>query len=160
MNLLFSNQLRRTAASFALFAFASWLLVGLTGCQSGTEPGSQSHAVVQIKGHSLAEIQTATTAVFTEAGYWPKLAQPDQMMFERPGSRRDAVKWGNIAGGGVNMRVKVLFSVLPNGNQLLQADAYAVQVSDDPFFQTESRNVLLNRRPYQKLLDQVVARLK
>ena len=160
MNLCFPQSNRRPGVALARFAFAAFLLVTLTGCKSGTQPGSQSHASVQIKGRSLAEIQEATTAVFTEAEYWPKLATPSEMIFERPGSRRDAIKWGNLAGGGVNMRVKVQFSVLPNGNQLLQADAYAVQVSDDPFFQSESRNVLLNRRPYQKLLDKVAARLK
>lgn len=142
-----------------VLALAALLLATLTACKSGTEPGSQSHASVQIKGHSLAEIQAAATEVFTEAGYAQKFALPDQMMFEKPGSRRDAIKWGNLGGSGVNMRVKVQFSVLPNGNQLLQADAYAVQISDDPFFQTESRNVLLSRRPYQKLLDKVAARL-
>ena len=58
------------------------------------------------------------------------------------------------------MRVKVRLSEMVDGSHLLQADAYAVQNSDDPFFETESRNVLLNRRPYQKLLNEVAKRLK
>jgi len=47
-----------------------------------------------------------------------------------------------------------------NGGYLLMADAYAVQNSDDPFFSSESRNILLNRQPYQKLLDETARRLK
>lgn len=135
-------------------------LLFLTGCQSAKQPGSQSHAAVQIQGRPVAEIQQTATAVFREEGYALALATPREMVFERPGSRRDAVKWGGLAGQGVTMRVKVQLSVMLDGGQLLQADAYAVQNSDDPFFQTESRNVLLNRRPYQKLLDKVADRLK
>ena len=82
------------------------------------------------------------------------------MVFDRPGSRRDALKWGGFLGAGVTMRVKVRLSVMLDGDQLVQADAYAVQNSGDPFFQSESRNVLLNRRPYQKLLDKVAKRLR
>ncbi len=141
-------------------AWVAVLGVLLVGCQSGKQPGSASHASVLIAGHSSEEIQQTVTTVFQEAGYGVALSLPTQMVFERPGSRRDAIKWGNIGGGGVNMRVKVQFSTFPDGRRLVQADAYAVQVSDDPFFQTESRNILLNRQPYQKLLDEVAKRLK
>jgi hypothetical protein len=134
---------------------------GLGGCQSAKQPGSTSHASVQIQGRSLAEIQQTATSVFRDAGYALTLATPGEMVFDRPGSRRDAVKWGGWATGqGVTMRVKVRLTEMLDGGRLLQADAYAVQNSDDPFFQTESRNVLLNRSPYQKLLNQVASRLK
>ena len=131
----------------------------LLGCRS-TQPGSMSHASVQIQGHSLAEIQQTTAAVFREEGYGLATATAEEMVFERPGSRRDALKWGGWSGNGVTMRVKVRPSEMLDGGYLLQADAYAVQNSDDPFFQTESRNVLLNRRPYQELLNKVAHRLK
>ena len=58
------------------------------------------------------------------------------------------------------MRVKAGVSKMTDGSFLLEADAYAVQNSDDEFFRTESRNILLNRRPYQRLLDEVARRLK
>ena len=82
------------------------------------------------------------------------------MVFERPGSRADALKWGGWWGEGVIMRVKVVVSELANGGCLLQADAYAVQNSKDEFFRTESRPMLLSRQPYQKLLDETARRLK
>jgi hypothetical protein len=132
----------------------------LGGCQSAKQPGSTSHASVQIQSRSLADIQQTMTAVFREKGYALALATPEEMVFDRPGSRRDALKWGGLAGQGVTMRVKVRLSEMLDGSRLLQADAYAVQNSDDAFFQTESRNILLNRRPYQKLLNEVSKRLK
>lgn len=141
-------------------AWLAVLGVLFAGCQSGKQPGSASHASVLIAGRSADEIQQAVTTVFQEAGYGVTLSLPTEMVFERPGSQRDAIKWGNIGGGGVNMRVKVRFSTIPDGRRLVQADAYAVQISDDPFFQTESRNILLSRRPYQKLLNEVARRLK
>jgi len=134
--------------------------VSLVGCQSAKQPGSMSHASVQVKGHPLEDIRLTTTAVFREAGYSLVAASPEEMVFERPGSRRDAAKWGGWSGEGVTMRVKVGLSKMTDGGYLLEADAYAVQNSDDPFFRTESRNILLNRRPYQKLLDEVARRLK
>ncbi|HWW01951.1 MAG TPA: hypothetical protein VNZ64_19785 [Candidatus Acidoferrum sp.] len=135
-------------------------LTGLLGCQSAKEPGTMSHAAVQIHGRPLVDIQETTTAVFREEGYARAAVTQQEMVFERPGTRRDALKWGGWAGHGVTMRVKVRLSGMLDGSHLLQADAYAVQNSDDPFFQTDSRNILLNRRPYQKLLDEVARRLK
>ena len=134
-------------------------LVGLAGCQSA-KPGDMSHAAIRLHGHSLVDIQQTTSAVFREEGYALASTTAEEMVFDRPGSRRDALKWGGFLGAGVTMRVKVRLSVMLDGDQLVQADAYAVQNSGDPFFQSESRNVLLNRRPYQKLLDKVAKRLR
>jgi hypothetical protein len=133
--------------------------VSLVGCQSARQPGSRSHASVQVKGHSLEDIRQTITAVFREAGYSLAAASPEEMVFDRPGSRRDAAKWGGWSGEGVTMRVKAGLSKMTDGSYLLEADAYAVQNSDDEFFRTESRNILLNRRPYQKLLDETARRL-
>jgi hypothetical protein len=143
-----------------LFALLAMCVGGLIGCQSAREPGSMSHASVQIQGHQVAEIQQTATTVFREQAYALATATPEEMVFERPGTRRDALKWGGWAGQGVTMRVKVRLTAMLNGGYLLMADAYAVQNSDDPFFSSESRNILLNRQPYQKLLDETARRLK
>jgi hypothetical protein len=115
---------------------------------------------VQINGHSLQEILQTTAAVFGEEGYSPGMSSDTQMVFERPGNRRDAAKWGGWSGEGVTMVVKVAFRELAGGSHLVQADAYARQNASDSFFQTESRNLRLNRFPYQQLLDEVRRRLK
>jgi hypothetical protein len=135
-------------------------LTSLIGCQSANQAGSMSHASVPIQGRSLADIQQTTTSVFREDGYALAGATSEQMVFQRAGTRRDALKWGGWAGQGVTIKVKVGMRRTLGGGYLLEANAYAVQNSDDPFFQTESRNILLNRRPYQKLLNKVAGRLK
>ena len=130
--------------------FTSLLMLALTsllGCQSAKQPGSMSHASVQIRGHTPVDIVRITAAVFHEAGYAQASASAAQMVFERPGTRRDAVKWGGWAGTGVTMRVKVGLTSMVNGSVLLTADVFAVQNSDDDFFRTESRVVMANRRP-------------
>jgi len=132
----------------------------LVGCQSSKQSGSMNHATVKIQGHTVADIQQTAAVVFREAGYASVQSSPEQMVFDRPGTRRDALKWGGWAGSGVTMRVKVGLSSTLDGGQLLEANAYAVQNSEDPFFRTESRNLLLNHRPYQKLLDEIAKRLK
>ena len=108
--------------------------VSLVGCQSAKQPGIMSHASVQVKGHSLEDIRQTTTAVFREAGYSLVATSPVEMVFDRPGSRRDAAKWGGWSGEGVTMRVKAGVSKMTDGSFLLEADAYAVQNSDDEFF--------------------------
>ena len=149
------TQFRPFAAG--LLAFCA---VNLVGCQSAKQPGSMSHASVQVQGHPLEDIRQTTTLVFREAGYSLAAASPEEMVFDRPGSRRDATKWGGWSAEGVTMRVKVGLSRMTDGSDLLEADAYAVQNSDDEFFRTERRNIVLNRRPYQKLLDEVASRMK
>lgn len=134
-------------------------LAGLTGCQLPGEPGSQSHASVRITGHTDAEIQKTANAVFAEDGYGAAGVMPGMLIYDRPGSRRDALKWGGLAGSGVTMRVKVQVTSYI-GSHLLQADAYSVQNSDDAFFQNENRLMTLNHRPYQKLLNEIAKRLK
>jgi len=138
------------------------VLTTLLGCQSAKQPGSMSHASVLLRGHTSEDIVRTRAAVFEEAGYAQASASATaaQMVFERPGSRRDAVKWGGWAGADVTMRVKVGMTSTVDGSVLLAADVFAVQNSDDPFFRTESRVVMANHRPYQKLLDQVAKRLK
>jgi hypothetical protein len=145
------------------------LLLSVTGllvlllssaCQSAHEPGGTSHAVKQIQGRSLEEIQKTTAEVFGAEGYTERGRNPEMMVFDRAGSRRDAAKYGGWSGEGVTMRVRVGFTGLAGGNYRLQADATAVEDAGDPLFEDESRAMTLNRRPYQNLLDEVAKRLK
>jgi hypothetical protein len=153
-------EMNMTAKALVLFGLLTLSLPGLIHGEPANQSGGTSHATVQIRGRTVAGIQQTATAVFREQSYALTKATPEEMVFERPGTRREALKWGGWSGAGVTMRVKVRLSEMLGGVHLLQADAYAVQHSDDPFFQSESRNILLNRRPYQKLLDEVAKRLK
>lgn len=144
----------------ALYAAGLAGLLLASACQSAHEPGGTSHAVTQVSGRSLEEIQKATAEVFGAEGYVEQSRTAEMMVFDRAGSRRDAAKYGGWAGEGVTMRVRVGYTALAGGNYRLQADASAVQDASDPFFADESRAMMLNRRPYQKLLDEVASRLK
>jgi hypothetical protein len=132
----------------------------LSACQSAREPGGTSHAVVQINGRTLKEIQDTTAVVFGEEGYSLRSRSAAQMVFSRPGSRRDAAKYGGWSGEGVTMQVRVAFTELAGGSYRVQADAYAEQNASDPFFQEENRAMMLNRIPYRRLLDDVAKRLE
>jgi len=155
-----SNPKNMKSKGIPLIGLVTLIVAGAVGCQSAKEPGSKSHAMVQIHGRPLVEIQETTTAVFREESYGLAAVTPQQMVFQRAGSRRDALKWGGWSGQGVTMVVKVEVVELPGSDYRLQADAYAMQNSNDPFFQTENRNILLSRKPYQKLLEEVARRLK
>jgi len=150
----------KTRPSRFLCGLLAICAASLVGCRSGTQPGSMSHASVQIQGHSFAEIRQVMEPVFAENGYAQAGVSEDGMVFERPGSRRDALKWGGWSGAGVTMRVKVHAASTLNGGYLLTADVFAAQNSNDPFFRTESRVVMADPRSYQKLLDQVAKGLK
>src|SRR5262245_23253571 len=133
----------------------------LSGCKSAHEPGGGSHASVRIKDKSLTEIQQATVAVFQDDEYRLTASKPNMFVFDRPGSRRDTVKWGSLlAGQTVVMRVMVSFQEMTPQNWLLKADAYAVRNAGDPFFEDPTRTLILNTYPYQKLLDKVAKKLK
>jgi hypothetical protein len=92
-----------------------------------------SHAVVQISGRTVADIQQTATAVFREEGYALSLNTAEMMVFERPGSRRDAIKWGDIGGRGVTMRVMVKLSTTLDGGQLLRTPT-PCRFRTTPFF--------------------------
>jgi hypothetical protein len=131
----------------------------LTGCQAAHESGGVSHAVVQIDGQPLDAVQQTTAAVFGEEGYSLVHRSAKSMVFERAGSRRDASKYGGWSGEGVTMRVYVTFTALANAGHRLQADVTVKENETNPIFEDENRAMMLNRRPYQKLLNEVESRL-
>lgn len=135
-------------------------LVLLTGCRSADVPGEINHAAVQVSGHSLKEIQDTTAKVFVKSGYTQTAQSSYQMTFTRPGTQGDALKYGGWSGKGVTIRVRVEFSRQADKSYWFKANAYAVQNADAPFFQTESRAMTLNRRPYQNLLNEVAKTLE
>ena len=132
----------------------------LVGCRSANQPGSSSHASVTIKGHSDAEIRQATKAVFAADAYSLRSESADFMEFQRPGSRRDAVKWGGWTGEGVMIRAKVRMTNLADNSCLLQLDMFAVRDAGDGLYESESRMMMMNKQPYRRLLDEVAKRLK
>lgn len=143
------------------YLFASLLalgLAGLVGCKSGNS-GRMGRASVDIKGRSARDIAQAATGVFKENNYRLTKSSPSELVFERPGTRQEAAKWGGWGGEGVAMQVKVTIFALAGGNTLLEAEVFAVDNTADPFFRTENKAFMLSYKTYQKLLDEVKQRL-
>jgi hypothetical protein len=140
-----------------LLAFCA---VSLVGCQSAKQSGSYSHASLTVKGRSDAEVRQVTKAVFAEEGYALVAEEAEYMGFQRPGSRRDALKWGGWYGEGVVIRAKLKMTKLADDSRLLQLDMFAVRDAGEGTFESESRMVLLNKQPYHQLMNKIGKRLK
>jgi len=130
------------------------------GCRT-SRPASASFASVEISGKSKEEILTATVAVFTADGYHAMYNVRDELLFEKEGTRGDEIAHGGwIADTGVRKRVRAeVVSPAPNEYRL-QCHAYIVRHPGDSVFEDEVRLKNVRARPYQKLLDEVAARLK
>jgi len=142
-----------------LLCIGGFSLLLVTGCQS-SKPGSSSHAAVEIKGHSATEIQDTTVAVFAENGYTLRTNTPVLMLFDRPASTGEKLKYGDWYNDGMRIQVKARLQSEPGQTYLLRADVYSVQDPNDSNFREERRLMMFSSKAYQKLLDDVAYRLK
>jgi hypothetical protein len=143
------TNLKGVAGGIAVGAF----LLGLSGCQSARGVGG--HASVQIPGQPIETIRLTTKDVFSRAGYGLRLSLPDSMIFDKLGHSGDALLYGGWNGEGVVTRVKVDFAALGADQWRLVATVYVVRDAADLLMEEESRKLLLNRGPYQRLLADV-----
>jgi hypothetical protein len=128
----------------------------LTGCQSAAQPGSGSHASVRISGAKEETIRLAIASVFQQNGYVLVSSLPEGMIFERPASRGDSFKWGGWGqGSSVVIRLKIKLETIMAGAHVVRCDVFYVSDRGDRVFEDERRLMLLDRRTYQKLLDEV-----
>ena len=134
--------------------------VSLVGCQSARQSGTYSHASLTVKGQSDAKVRQVTRAVFAEEGYALVAEEAEYMGFQRPGSRRDALKWGGWYGEGVVIRAKVKMTKLADDSRLLQLDMFAVRDAGEGIFESESRMIMLNKQPYRQLMNKIDKRLR
>ena len=156
-------------ASILTFARASGVLCLVllawlaAGCRTG-EPTSSSFASVVIKGKSTDEICKTAASVFQEDGYQVASLAPQNMVFQKEGSRGQSLAYSGVVdthyGGGTVVRVRAQLVDLGAGGQRLQCKAYMVQNAGDSFFEDESALLNIRSRPYQKLLNKVADRLK
>lgn len=148
----------------AVGGLAIFSAVVFPGCSTG-KPASASFASVVIPNRSPEEIHDTTVQVFEEAGYRKKRGPGELMVFEREGSRGDQIVYGGIGGaaygGAVTVRVKAeIVDVVGQDARRLQCTAYIVNDAGDGIFEDTQRLANFRRGPYQKLLDEVAAKLK
>ena len=154
------NTLSRTSSFAPALLLMALGALCMVGCASSKQAGSYSHGALTVKGRSDAQIRQVTKAVFAEDGYSLASEGPDYMVFQRPGSRRDALKWGGWFGEGVVIRAKLRMTKLADDSCVLQVDMYAVRDAGDTVFEDESRMIMLNKQPYRKMLREVDKRLQ
>ena len=133
------------------------------GCRTG-EPASASFASVTIPGKTAEEICQATAAVFQEDGYQVRSLDPDNMVFQKEGTRGQSLAYGGVVdthyGATTAVRVRAQLVDLGAGSQRLQCQASMVRNAGEGIMEDETRLANFRRGPYQNLLDKVAARLK
>lgn len=132
-----------------------WLVAG---CQS-SKPGGSSHAAVEIKGQSLENVRSTAVVVFAEYGYTLRTNQPTMMIFSRPATSGQKLKYGDWMNDGMLMEIKLRLQALAKDDVLLRADVYAVQDGNDSRFRSERRVMTVNRSAYREMLEAVQQRL-
>jgi hypothetical protein len=163
MNESLTKDCSRKSRCLLTPAFVALGLVLVAGCRLG-QPGSAAFASVTIEGKTQQEICQTAGAVFQEAGYRVRALDPNQMVFDREGTRGEAIAYGGVVdtyyGSSTAVRVKAELVDLGMGKARLQCQAYMVRNANDSFFQDESALVPARSGPYQSLLNKVAKRLK
>ena len=151
----FGPRMKRDALPLAVLLLLAAFT--LAGCQSSG--GSGGHASLRITGHEVEEIRLATKDVFNQAGYGLTVSQPESMTFQRLGTLGDAVLYGGWGDDHVTTRVRVRFESTSSRDWTLVATVYTVRDPGDRVLEEENRKWVVNRGPYQRLLEDVKARL-
>src|SRR5207249_1856863 len=109
----------------------------------------------RISGATGKDIREAVASVFQNNGYTLVSGSREGMVFERPASSSDSVKWG---GWGqrltVVMRVKIKLETIMGGAHVVSCNVFYVTDRGNRVFEDEHRLMFLRGRPYQKLLDE------
>ena len=140
-------------ALFLCVMFFSAMLV--TGCatMSGKAKGMAS---VEISNATTAQIAATTKKIFINDGYELARQSPTTMVFSKPGSRMDDIKYGGLMNEeGVWVQAVLNISEKANGIHWLSCDVYMVKNKDDDFFRQETKVLKLFGGEYQRLLNQV-----
>ena len=155
------NPLLRTLPSAAaLLLLLALCAASLLGCTTANQLNSSGFGAAIVKGRSEAEIRQVTKVVFAENGYSLASEGAEYLVFDRPGSQRDALKWGGWDGAGVVIRAKVKMTRLAEVSYSLQLDMVAVHDAGQGIMESENPMMTLNKRPYNRLMDEIGKRLK
>jgi hypothetical protein len=132
---------------------------GLAGCQSSQPSSGYSQGLLTIKGHTDAQIRQVTKAVFAEDGYAFVSEGGEGFVFQRPGTRGDALKYGGWYSEGVVLRAKVRMTEMGVDSYVLKLDMFVVRNAGDGLNESESPLMTLNKAPYNRLMEEIGKRL-
>jgi hypothetical protein len=150
--------------------FANWtgtlvILAAIfsAGCKSLDRPESASFAAVVITNQSTEAIRQAAVAVFQNNGYTAMTLGDGSTGFEREATGREQRQYAGFVGAheGDKVIIRVSIKIEPKGPGAcwLSCKAYAVCNPGQGVFETTSALFGFQSDPYQKLLNQVAARL-
>jgi hypothetical protein len=127
------------------------------------KPGSASFASVVVINQTPEKIRQAAIGVFQDNGYQMMPQADGSLVFEREATRREQLDYAGLAGTQngekVAMRVRVNITVKDPSAYWLGCKAYAVTNPGQGVFEQSTPLFDFQGGPYQKLLNQVAARL-
>jgi hypothetical protein len=144
-------------------AWASLVLVlALAGCSSDGPkvPRSHSMASVALQGPTTAQIRQTALDVFKENLFQASYAGPENLVFEKPGSRMNDMAYGGWFDEPVWVRVKLVITRYGVESHLVACDAFIVRDRGSSVFEEEQRFYKISKGPYQKMLKEIKARLE
>lgn len=143
----------------ALLLSALLLATGCKSTQSTEKPATTGFASVDIHGNTPGQIWNVAAEVFREHGYLVVRGGSNNWAFEQQGSKMDNLAYGNWMDTKVWIRVKASLKPLGEAGFRLQCDVVVVR---DRGGSTEEEVPAHGFRhgPYQKLLNEVAARLR
>jgi hypothetical protein len=144
---------------FILIAIAG-LALWMAGCGTFDQGTAEKFASVKIQGNTPRQIRDAAADVFTGHGYKVIITKTN-LICEKLGSNMDNVAYGNWTGGEpVYVRVKVEAVQLSQGTCRLQCLAFKVRDRGSFAFEEEVKVAGMGSHAYQKMLNEVAAKLK
>jgi hypothetical protein len=142
-----------------LFVAGSLLLsLFITGCATHEKPPYL--ASVEIQGNTPWQIITAVEKVFTDNGYHAAGNAGGRLLFEKPGSGMNKFAYGDWV-GDTQVWIRVKLNIASIGEARHRLECVAVLVKDKGGSTEEEIKISsMHHRPYQKLLDDVAAKLQ
>lgn len=135
------------------------LMLGSSGCSSTKSSGSGSHAGVTITNHPEADVILMSRDVFVDKGFAMARTEADRMIFERPATTKEIVKYGGWSSAGVIIRAKLDIQQMGPDTYYLRCDVFAIRDAGDSVLEDETRLVMFSSRPYKDMLAEIKAKL-
>ena len=164
-----NHHFRLKSAGSAVLGLSTWGFGSLlavcviallsAGCQSTPTPEIVPFASVEIHGHPVDRVRDVTAQVFNEHGYELMKRGWVDLVFEKEGSTMNNIAYGNWMGSGIWVRVRAKITDISPGESRINCEACLLRNRGEPT-EEEIRINKLHRHPYQKLLNEVVKRLK
>ncbi len=159
------NSFFKTFTRFADWTSTLVILAAIfsSGCRSMDKPESAGFAAVVISNQSVQTIQQTAVTVFQQNGYQAMTLADGSVSFEREATEREQRQYAGFVGAHegqkVIMRVQIKIEQKNPGACWLSCKAYAVCNPGQGVFETTTALFNFQSKPYQKLLNQVAARL-